>query len=120
MPCWTVTKQTVNLTNPNPAILTAALQALGFRVNDAQYSQATGQDYRLTADHLTNRQSVILTHAGALTVTGASGVLESAIQETTRAIQRAYSTELVRHAATRAGWHVRQTEHARLSVTRRY
>ena len=103
MPCDTRTETTLELADPNPEILRAALIAVGF------WDLAASGTTRLYAYHDTLGIAATLTTAGTLTV---SQTRWSPLDSTAagNVIRRAYSAEVVKQAARRYHWTLKQPD----------
>jgi hypothetical protein len=95
-------------------LLRAALTSLGFYINDEAYSRNLG--YEFSADRVSDKVSVGI-RDGQLTI-GGPGIRD--YTEHRNALQRAYSTEVVKKATSRFGWNLKQTNERQFVATRRY
>lgn len=123
MPCWTVQQSEVKLSGLNPEFLKAALLALGFRVNDAEYSARF--DASITADRFTDHTSVVVHNDGRVTVNAASArdwgsLTQPDLAAVTNEVKRAYAVQVVHAAAKKFGWNMKQTSETKFAVTRRF
>lgn len=116
MPCWTVAKSEVKLSGLNPEFLKHALTALGFRVNDAEYSKRFNAS--LTADRFSDGTSVVVALDGTVTVnaSGRAGDLTALANE----VKRAYSVQVVQAASRKFGWNLKQQSENKFAVSRRF
>ena len=115
MPCWTVQTAEVNLTNPNPEVLTRALIAAGFKVNSAEYSRQFGASF--TADRFRDTVSVRIID-GRMEVTAADRYAN--LSAVSNEVKRAYSAEIIRTASKRFGWNVTAQSETKFQVRRRF
>ena len=87
MPCNSITSVTLDLKNANLALLKAAIEKQGWKV---QHDGTT-----LTWDYGRSRYSQV------------TGELTTRSQENGETIKRAYTSQLVQYQASRFGWHVK-------------
>ncbi len=106
MPCWSQQTSTVSFSaNTDLKLLAKALEGLGFVVRLDVASKA------LLFSNASTGQSGTF-QDGSLTI-------KSAKKEDMNVFKRAYSTEVVRSAAQRFGWQVKQPSANTFQVTRR-
>ena len=115
MPCWTVQTAEVNLTNPNPEMLSKVLASLGFRINSAEYSRRFSASF--TADRFSDRTSVRIID-GRMEVTAANSSTD--LRAVSNEIKRGYSAEIIRTASKRFGWQTSQVSESKFQVRRRF
>lgn len=104
MPCWTRTEMTLgdHIAPAQEAELTRALEALGFRVAANRYG------YRLAADRMRDEVSVTVDAAGRLRVTAADP--QADLRPLAAEVRRAYSAEVIKQAARRFHWTLKQPD----------
>lgn len=118
MPCWTVQENGLEIKNPDPETMISALAALGFSVN--QTADAI-RDGHFEADCFSGDCaycSVTWKRDGLkLHLSRAAKITMEAL---TSKVKVAYSGEIVKTAAKRFGWSVKQTSETQFQVIRRY
>ena len=117
MPCWTVAKSEVKLAGMNPELLKAALAALGFKVNESEYSKRFNAS--LSADRFSDGTSGVVSLDGTVTVNASSRATD-ALGKVVNEVKRAYSVQVVQAASKKFGWNVKQTSENKFAVTRRF
>jgi hypothetical protein len=120
MPCWTVQKSEVALKGLNPELLKAALQALGFRINSAEYTaNPRFNGAQLTADRFRDNTSVVIEADGTVTVrySSARDMNDATL---VNEVKRAYAVETVKMAAKKFGWKMEEKTATKFAVTRRF
>lgn len=116
MPCWTVAKSEVKLQGLNPEFLRAALTALGFSINTAEYSQRRG--YSFSADRFSDGVSVVIALDGTVSVNASERATD--LTKLGNEVKRAYSVQVVQAASKRFGWSLKQTSENKYAVQRRF
>ena len=106
MPCWNKIETGVSLDNPDIPTLTAALTAMGFRIQTC-YSGET-----LSATHERRRLSVPV-RDGKVTM---SGEVNPPVNE----LKRAYSVAVVQAASKRFGWNLAKKSETKFVAQRRF
>ena len=104
MPCYTVKKTTVNVSNMDLDVLAAGLKAAGFDVKQEG------------ASFIFSRKGSYLYHsfkAGALELSG------NDVEALTAEVKRAYSAQVVRQTAERFGWKTSTKDNQQFMVQKR-